>query len=80
MHRIGKLYKLTMKDLNELLSEITQLTTNIETNYPELYRSLDENPITLAASSNNHVDQEAMQEYLESLKELLRHHLQTHKK
>jgi hypothetical protein len=68
-----------MKNLQELLLEITQLTTNIESNYPELYRSLDENPMTLTDSSHPHVDQEAMQEYLESLKQLLQHHIETHK-
>jgi hypothetical protein len=68
-----------MKNLHHLLLEITTLTTKIETNYPELYRSLDENPMTLANSSHPHVDQEAMEEYLESLKQLLRHHVETHK-
>ncbi|AUC79402.1 hypothetical protein CW736_08440 [Nonlabens sp. MB-3u-79] len=68
-----------MKNLHHLLLEITTLTTKIETNYPELYRSLDENPMTLANSSHPHVDREAMEEYLESLKQLLRHHVETHK-
>jgi len=68
-----------MKDLHNILREITQLTTNIETNYPELYRILDENPMTLPVSKDPHVDKKAMQSYLESLKELLEHHLETHK-
>lgn len=68
-----------MKDLHNILQEITQLTTNIETNYPELYRSLDENPITLPVSKHPHIDKKVIQEYLESLKQLLRHHLETHK-
>ncbi|MFC4633236.1 hypothetical protein ACFO3O_04920 [Dokdonia ponticola] len=68
-----------MKDLHNILNEITQLTTNIETNYPELYRSLDENPITLPVSKYPHIDKEVMQEYLESLKLLLEHHLEKHK-
>ena len=68
-----------MKNLHHLLLEITTLTTKMETNYPELYRSLDENPMTLTDSSHPHVDQEAMEEYLESLKQLLRHHVETHK-
>lgn len=68
-----------MKDLHNILREITQLTTNIETNYPELYRSLDENPMTLPVSKHPHIDKKVMQEYLESLKQLLRHHLETHK-
>jgi hypothetical protein len=63
-----------MKEQNNILKEITQLTTNIETNYPELYRNLDENPITLAKSNHPDVNIQALQDYLESLKQLLKHH------
>lgn len=69
-----------MKKLKTLLEEITWLTNNIETNYPELYIYLDENPMTIPTNSHPHVDKEVMEEYLESLKQLLKHHLQTHKK
>jgi hypothetical protein len=68
-----------MKELHTILQEITELTTNIETDYPELYRSLEENPITIPASSQPDVDKVVMQDYLESLKQLLMHHLETHK-
>ena len=68
-----------MKDLHNLLREITEITTNIETNYPELYRSLDENPMTLPVSPHPHMDKEVLQEYLESLKQLLEHYLDEHK-
>ncbi len=67
-----------MKNLHSLLTEITQLTTTIETNYPELYRSLDENPMTIPAVKHPHIDKDIMEEYLESLKQLLEHHLETH--
>ncbi|GER58116.1 hypothetical protein [Patiriisocius marinus] len=68
-----------MKDLQKIMQDITQLTTNIETNYPELYQFLDENPMTLPVSEHPHMDKKVMQEYLESLKQLLHHHLETHK-
>lgn len=68
-----------MKKLHKILNEITELTLNIETNYPELYRSLDENPMTLPVSKHPHMDKEVMQEYLESLKQLLNHYLDEHK-
>lgn len=68
-----------MNDLKNLLQEITALTLEIETNYPELYRYLDENPLTLPVSSHPHIDKAVLQEYLEGLRELLRHHLETHK-
>ena len=57
-----------MKELHNILQEITQITTTIETNYPELYRSLDENPMTLPIINHPHMDKKVMQEYLESLK------------
>ena len=75
---LNKIY--LMKDLHNVLTKITQLTTNIETNYPELYRSLEENPLTLPVSKYPHVDKSILHEYLESLKQLLKHHLQTHKR
>ncbi|MGB2759884.1 MAG: hypothetical protein ACSHXG_14400 [Maribacter stanieri] len=68
-----------MKKLHKILNEITELTLNIETNYPELYRSLDENPLTLPVIQHPHMDKEIMQEYLESLKQLLNHYLDEHK-
>jgi hypothetical protein len=68
-----------MKELNTILQEITELTTNIETNYPSLYKSLEENPITIPASSQPDVDKVVMQDYLKSLKQLLMHHKETHK-
>ena len=68
-----------MKEIKTLLQEITDLTYKIETTYPELYRYLDENPLTLPVSSHPHIDKAVLQEYLQALRELLRHHLETHK-
>lgn len=69
-----------MQDLNGILSEITQITVYLETNYPELYRFLDENPMTLPATNHPNMDRQIMQEYLESLKQLLERHIETCKK
>ncbi|MCL5129315.1 hypothetical protein [Algibacter sp. L4_22] len=60
-----------MRKLHKILNEITQLTTNMEINYPELYRSLDENPVTLPINKHPQIDKVVMQEYLDSLKELV---------
>lgn len=68
-----------MKTLKNLLTEITQITTNIETNYPELYTFLEENPLAIPAINHPHIDKQIMEDYLESLKQQLRHHLETHK-
>ena len=67
-----------MKNLQKLLIEISQVTKNIETNYPEIYRFLDENPLTIPSEKKPNIDKAVLQEYLESLKELLRHHKETH--
>ncbi len=67
-----------MKDLHNILNEITQFTSNIATNYPELYRFLGENPMTIPTVDHPHIDVKVMQDYLESLKQLLEHHLETH--
>jgi hypothetical protein len=66
-----------MKNLENILTEITQLTTNIETNYPELYPFLEENPMTIPSTNQPDINLDIMQNYLESLKQLLKHHQKT---
>ncbi|TQO36423.1 hypothetical protein GQ41_0998 [Arenibacter algicola] len=68
-----------MNNLRKVLGEISELTSDIETNYPELYRSLDENPLTIPAKNHPQVNKDDLKEYLESLKELIKHHLETHR-
>jgi len=69
-----------MKDINQIIKKITELTTKIETEYPELYEHLEEMPVTLSGSSDPDLDKKALLEYLESLKLLLEHHIETHGK
>ena len=64
-----------MEKLHRLLNEITQVTNHIKTNYPELYRFLDEDPLTIPSKDHPEIDVKIMQKYLESLKGLLPHHL-----
>lgn len=68
-----------MKDMQAIVSEIVRLTSHIETIYPELYRFLDENPMTIPSEAKPHLDKETLESYLEDLKELIRHHEFTHK-
>jgi len=67
-----------MKNLQPLLSEIVQLTTTIETEYPELYKFLDENPMTIPAMSHINLDEKIFQDYLQGLRTLLKTYLITH--
>jgi hypothetical protein len=68
-----------MNEVHSLLKEITNVTLEIETDFPELYRFLDENPITIPMDSDPQIDKKVLHDYLQSLKYLLKHHTQTHK-
>jgi len=68
-----------MNTLQTLLAEISELTKNIETNYPELYQFLDDSPMSIPNESHPTIDKKILKEYLESLKQLLKHHLETRK-
>lgn len=67
-----------MKKLQGLLTEISELTRQIETDYPEVYQFLDENPLTLPVAAHPKVDKVALEDYLQSLKQLLSHYRETH--
>ncbi|PRX54635.1 hypothetical protein [Flagellimonas meridianipacifica] len=67
-----------MRTLQELLSEIVLLTNHIETEYPELYRYLDENPMTIPVLDNPDINKKVMGEYMNSLKQLLENYLEIH--
>lgn len=69
-----------MKTLSTLMQEIIQLTTEIETKYPELYRFLGETPITICDTKEKTICTDDLKEYLETLKSQLRHHIDTHRK
>lgn len=65
-----------MKEERQILSEITILINKIETEYPELYRFLDENLITIPSSEHPDLNKKTLEGYLEDLKNLLKHHMQ----
>jgi len=69
-----------MNNAEDTLSQIIKLTSIMESDYPELYRFLDENPITVPTMAHPNLDEKILQEYLNVLKELLKHHSATHKK
>jgi hypothetical protein len=69
-----------MDNLQIILAEISWLTKTIETDYPELYQFLDENPMTIPSEKHPEIDKKILMDYLESLRQLLKHHLETRKK
>lgn len=68
-----------MNLLQNIENNIVDLTTLIETEYPELYMFLEENPITVPSVNHPDINIKVMEDYLESLKQLLKHHIETHK-
>ena len=69
-----------MKTLQSLENQIITLTTSIEVNYPELYALLDENPMTISTVVDPKMNISVMEDYLESLKQILKQYIKTYKK
>ena len=61
-----------MKTTQSLLTEISTLIRKIETEYPELYLHLDESPITIPDEKEPSVDNKALENYLQTLKDMLK--------
>lgn len=61
------------------MQEIVSLTANIETNYPELYKYLDETPISICETEKKEICTEDLEEYLSTLKNQLKNHINSHK-
>ncbi|WP_308992863.1 hypothetical protein QLS71_015620 [Mariniflexile litorale] len=69
-----------MKTLQDIENQIITLTTSIEVNYPELYATLDENPMTIPTEIHPDMTISVMEEYLGSLKQILKQYIKTHNK
>jgi hypothetical protein len=67
-----------MKQLQELGKEIFGLTFKTEQEYPELYQLLDENLMTIQSCEDPELKIKTSSVYLESLRELLKHHNESH--
>ena len=69
-----------MRNLQKIMQEIIRLTTEIETSYPELYKYLDETPLSLDISSEKSISTNDLKNYLDTLTEQLKDHIKTHQK
>lgn len=61
-----------MKKVKDLLTEISKVTRDIETNYPSIYEHLDEIPMTIPDQQNPDINAKELEDYLESLKEIIK--------
>ena len=61
-----------MDAIQDLLTKISVKTREIEEDYPELQKYLDEQRITLPKdSSSNTIDKQSLEDYLNSLQSLI---------
>lgn len=67
-----------MNSSGEILVQINSLTTQIITKYPELYRLLEEEPITIASERYPDVSEKMLKNYLENLQELIKTYSKTY--
>ena len=58
----------------KILEQINKLTLKLETEYPELYPFIEEEPITIPSFEHPDISNKALKDYLESLKALIRSH------
>ncbi len=65
-----------MKRIQELNKEINDMTLKIQQEHPALYKYLDENPITIANSEDQEMNIKNLSNWLDSLKQLLKHHIE----
>lgn len=64
---------------SKIVQEILQLTTEIETKYPELYKNIEETPISICETNETNICSEDLSNYLETLKSQIQHYQETHK-
>ena len=69
-----------METIQSIEDKILKLTDTIEKDYPELYAYLDENPVTMPSSDHPKISIAVMEDYLKSLQQILKHHIETHNK
>jgi division protein CdvB (Snf7/Vps24/ESCRT-III family) len=69
-----------MKLPQKILTEISQISTEIEDKYPELQKYLVETPQTLSDEENKsgNMDEKALKDYLESLKSIVKKYKEGH--
>ncbi len=68
-----------MKKLSKLAEELAALIEEIERDFPDLYRHLEQNPVRIQSGGKAaEIGVEELRGYLENLKEQLLHYVETH--
>ncbi|WP_420386748.1 hypothetical protein [Roseivirga sp.] len=67
-----------MEEREKIINRINELVLDIETNYPELYPFLDENPLTLAYKKDEEMTVEVLRSYLETTEQWLKRYKDSH--
>lgn len=63
----------------KILEQINKLTLKLETEYPELYPFIEEEPITIPSVEHPDISNKLLKDYLKSLKALLKLHKKENK-
>ena len=69
-----------MKTLQNTINQISEITSKIQKEYPELYVLLKENPMTIPNIVHPDMNKKIMEEYLDDLQQILSKYIKTHKK
>ena len=67
-----------MKTEEELNADILKITMTIRDNYPELSKYISEMPVTVPDESNPHVNLKNLQDYYDSLNNILKKYTLNH--
>jgi hypothetical protein len=67
-----------MERISNILNEITLITLEIETKFPEIYKFLEEDTLTLPFREHPQINAEILFDYLESLNQILLRYKETH--
>jgi hypothetical protein len=68
-----------MKTEEELNADILKITMTMRDKYPELSKYISEMPITIPDESNPHINTKNLQNYYDSLNEILKKYAPNHK-
>lgn len=69
-----------MKTTEQLMQEIIDIRVKIQSNYPELYRHLNETPLRFNNSEDGLFNTSDLQKYLETLQSQLNHYIDAQSK